>query len=221
MALSRSVWQRVGEGTLSKSLYAWLVCLWTAVGVGASALGASISRNWQLDWVLLIGSLVFGMVGVIIASKSSNPVISFAGYMLVAFPFGFLLGPVVATYTDASIARVFLLTAIVVIALGFIGALTPANLDSWASWLFGGLIILLVGSLLFPLLGRLGLPVGGALTALDWFGVALFGGYVIFDLNRAMRLPYTMDNSIDAAVAIYLDFFNIFIRLLSLFGNND
>ena len=67
-------------------------------------------------------------------------------------------------------------------------------------------------------MGMFGLPVDGAMTALDWIGVVIFGGLVIFDLNRAVRLPHTLDNAIDRAMAIYLDFINIFLRLLSLMG---
>jgi FtsH-binding integral membrane protein len=68
------------------------------------------------------------------------------------------------------------------------------------------------------ILGAFGVNIGGAMTVLDWIGVVLFSAYVIFDMNRAMRLPRTLDNSIDAAVAVYLDFANLFVRLLSLLG---
>jgi len=41
---------------------------------------------------------------------------------------------------------------------------------------------------------------------------------VIYDLNRAMRLQRTMNNAIDVSVQVFLDFINIFIRILSLMG---
>ena len=219
MALSNDVWTRQRTSTLSKNLYAFILCMWVAIGIGASAIGASLSRDWQLDWVLVIGTMIFGFIGVFISAKSDNPAISFAGFMLVAVPFGLLLGPIVSLYTEASVARIFLLTTMIVVVLGVIGAVVPASLESWRGWLLGGLLFLLGGMFLLPLLGVFGVAVGGALTALDWFGVVLFGGYVLYDLNRAMRIAYTLDNSVDAAVAIYLDFFNIFIRLLSLLGD--
>ncbi|KXK08595.1 MAG: Inhibitor of apoptosis-promoting Bax1 [Microgenomates bacterium OLB22] len=46
----------------------------------------------------------------------------------------------------------------------------------------------------------------------------MFGAIIIYDLNRAMRIPYTHDNAIDVALGIYLDWVNVFIRLLRLFG---
>jgi hypothetical protein len=108
-----------------------------------------------------------------------------------------------------------------VIGLGIAGALYPRSLESWWSWLFGGLLLLLVGHLLLPLVSYLGVPIGNAMTLWDWAGVALFSGFVLFDLNRAMRIPYTMNNAIDAAVEVYLDFINLLLRLLSLLGEAD
>ena len=76
-----------------------------------------------------------------------------------------------------------------------------------------------VGSFIVLFAGMIGIPIEGAMTALDWIGVFLFGGLVIFDLNQAMRIERTHDNAIDAAVGIYLDIANIFLRLLDLFGD--
>ena len=59
------------------------------------------------------------------------------------------------------------------------------------------------------------------MTLWDLAGVALFSAYVVYDLNRAMSIPYSMKNAIDAAVEVYLDLINLFIRLLSLLGETD
>lgn len=48
-----------------------------------------------------------------------------------------------------------------------------------------------------------------------WFGLALFGLYVIFDTNQIKK----RDNFVDAALLFYLDFINIFVRIVSLRGN--
>lgn len=53
---------------------------------------------------------------------------------------------------------------------------------------------------------------------IDYAAAALFAGLIFFDINRAMQLPRTMDNAVDCAVALYLDIFNLFIRLLSILG---
>lgn len=216
--IENSVWDRSGHGTMSKNLFAFMVSFWTAAGIVASAIAAYYSQSWELTWPFLIGVLVTGIVGVIVALKSENPVISLIGYALVAIPFGLMLGPVVALYTAASVVRVLFVTTGVVVALGIVGAVIPDDLEGWGSYLFGGLILLIVGGLAVPIAGFFGLPIDHALTLLDWAGVLIFSGYVIYDWNRAMRVPFTSDNAIDCALAVYLDFINLFIRLLSLMG---
>lgn len=216
--IENSVWDRFGSGTMSKNLFAFMVSMWTATGIGASAVAAYYSQSWELTWPFLIGVLVVTILGVVIALRSENPVISLLGYALVAIPFGLMLGPVVAMYTAASVVRVFFVTTGIVVVLGIVGAVIPDSLEGWGSWLLGGLTLLIVGGFAVPIAGLFGFPIDHALTLLDWAAVAVFSGYVIYDWNRAMRVPYTNDNAIDCALAVYLDFINLFIRLLSLMG---
>lgn len=214
-----SVWSRSGRDILSKNLFALLVSFWTALGLIASAISAYFTQDWKLSWQFILIVLVVGILGVIIAMKSSNPIFSLLGYLMIAIPFGIMLGPVVAMYTTASVIRVLFITTLIVVVLGVIGAIIPDNLEGWGSYLFGGLLLLLIGYFIVPIAGLFGLPIDHALTWMDWIGVLIFSGYVIYDWNKAMRVPFTMDNAIDCALAVYLDFVNIFIRLLSLTGS--
>lgn len=211
--------------TISRQLYMLLVCVWTSLGIVLSAITANISQDWPVStwstWQFIGFILVVvavAMCGTLIASSSDNPVVSAIGYGLVAGPFGLMLGPVVAMYEESSVIKIFTLTCAVVLVLGLVGVFIPDDLASWGTPLFGGLLLLIGGYFIVPLMGAFGIPIEGAMTGLDWIGLILFGGLVIFDLNRAVRLPHTLDNAIDSAVAIYLDFINIFIRLLSLLG---
>ena len=214
-----AVWERQGGGdTISTRAYATLICFWTALGIGASAVAATISLHWAFSWMLVILPFIASIVGTIIALKSDNPVVSLFGYALVVIPFGLMLGPVVNLYTVASVAKVLFITTGMVVGLGVVGAVYPKSLESWGSWLMGALLVLILGSCATMIAGAFGVNIRGAMTVWDWVGVAVFSALVIFDLNRAMRLPKTVDNSVDSALAIYLDFVNIFIRLLSIMG---
>jgi FtsH-binding integral membrane protein len=223
--LQNEVWERSGTSTMSRQLYLLMVCFWTAVGVVFSAIAASFSQDWPIDdwgsWGYLgfaVGVLAVALIGVYVAYRSDSPAVSLFGYALVAGPFGLLLGPFVAMYETSSIVKVFALTAMIVLVLGLIGAIIPDDLSSWGVPLLGALLLLIGGYFIIPILGFFGIPVTGAMTALDWVALIVFGALVLFDLNRAVRIPYTMDNAIDSAVAIYLDFINIFIRILRLMG---
>jgi FtsH-binding integral membrane protein len=219
LGLSRSaVWQRIGESTMSRRLFILFICVWTTWGIGTTLISASISEKWQLNPFGLLGLVIISLVGTWVALRSNLPIISLMGYTLVSVSLGLILGPFMAHYTSASVVRVFFVTASLVIALGILGAIIPTSIESWGTWLFGGLVILLVGNIGIPILATLGIYIGNAMTVLDWVGIVLFCGYIIYDMNRAMHIPYTLDNSIDCALAIYLDWVNLLIRILEASG---
>jgi len=213
----------------------------TLLGLGLSALLAYHTTGWMEFvpstvegekatfrwvgpiniWLFFIGVLVLGIIGVFIANKSAIPVISALGFLLVAAPFGLLLGPTVGMYEPESVTKVMLVTGLVTLVMSIIGVLIPKSLEHWAGWLLTALLILLVGQFVIPMLGYWvpGFPILGALRLWDWLGVVLFSAYIIFDMNRAMRVPATIDNAIDCALALYLDILNLFVRLLSIMGN--
>ncbi len=206
---------------MSRQLYAFLVCMFTAYGVGLSGFASRYSQAWDLSWPFLLAVLVVAIAGSWIALASDNPIISLLGYHAVAIPFGLMLGPVIAHYTPASVFKVFFLTTAMVGILGVVGAVIPDSLEGWGSWLLGGLWILIGGQLLIPIAGLFGMSIDGAMTVWDWVGIVLFGGLVVFDLNRAMHIPKTLDNAIDSAIAVYLDWVSIFIRLLAVSGTSN
>jgi FtsH-binding integral membrane protein len=219
-SLSSSVWDRAGSDghTMSKNLFAALISFWTAAGIAASGVAAYFTLGWHPSIWAFLGLALIPFVGVLVSVKSDNPLVSLFGYALICVPFGLITGPIVALYTAASVVKILAVTTMIVVTLGIGGAIYPKSLESWGAFLFGGLLILIFGQFGFMLLAAFGVNIGGALTLFDWIGVFLFSAYVIYDMNRAMRLPRTHDNAIDAAVAVYLDFLNIFLRLLSLFG---
>lgn len=200
-----------------------MLSAWTAAGIAFSAWTATFSQAWPVhEWgwgylFFALAVLAVAFLGIWIIKISESIPGAVFGYGLVTGVFGLFLGPLVASYDSASVVKVFVLTVAVVLALGFIGVIAP-DLAAWAKWLFGGLLFIIGGYILLPILGAFGIPVGGALTWIDIIALIIFGALVIYDLNRAVRLPHTHKNAIDSAVAIYLDFINIFIRLLSLMG---
>jgi FtsH-binding integral membrane protein len=219
MGLGSSVWKREAtslSGGMSRRLYSLSISGFIALGIAATMIASTFSRGWTVSWPLAIGVLVVGFAGIFIALRSDRPPISLLGYGMVAIPFGLLLGPVMALHPVADVVAILLTTIVVTIALGLVGALMPWDITGWASWLFGGLIVLLAGMFIIPLAGTFGLPVTAAHTFWDWAGMLLFSAYIVFDWNRAMRLERTLDNSIDVALAVYLDWLNLFTRGLDL-----
>lgn len=214
---------------MSKNLYALSITGFTAAGIIFAALMSRISLHWtwpvHSQWWFLgfaLGVLAVSLIGALIVNASDHPMVSLFGYTLISGPFGLLLGPVVAQYTAASVMHVFVLTSLIVIVLGVVGVVIPESLESWGIWLMGGLLVLIVSFFAVPIAAALGFHhVGSMLVAWNWLGLVIFAGLTIFDLNRAMRLPRTLDNAIDCSAAVFLDFINIFIRLLALMGQSN
>lgn len=172
-------------------------------------------------WILSgLGMTPLTFVGVFITDAESAP-LSLVGYACIVIPFGLMLGPVVATYSAATVYKAVGVTFLVSGSLGAVGTVFPNLLRGYGKYLFAGLAPLLFGQIFALVADMFGLPVGGAMTALDWVGAALFSAYVAYDYGRAMTVTRTLDNSVDCAVAIYLDIPNLFLRILSILGKKD
>lgn len=222
-----SLWERSGRNTMSKNLYFLCIGAFTALGIFVSFLTSSFFLHAEMGWGTAILVLILGIAGVILAKTSDRPILSLAGYMLVAIPYGALLGPLVndvagveaAKYfgypITADITIAFFVTTIYVLIFGLIGALIPDSLESWQGPIIGLLIVGIVGYFVIPIAGFFGVSVSQALGVWDWLIILLFAAIIMYDFNRAVRIPYTLDNAIDVALEVYLDWFNVFIRLLA------
>jgi FtsH-binding integral membrane protein len=216
------VWDRTNEPTLSKAQFSLLLTAFTALGIGVCMWLATWTRNvdlmqwggWGLFGIVIV-VLAAGFAGIVIADRSDKPWQSALGFLLVAGPMGLLIGPMLAQYPTDLVLSIGIQTTVLVVILGFIGALIPKDLSGWGNWLLGALIILIVGSLAMPMLSLVGVSVEDGYYWWNWIGVFVFGFMVIYELNKAMRVPFTVDNAIDCSIGIFLDWLNLFLRLLA------
>ena len=144
--------------------------------------------------------------------------IAFLGYAALT---GISLTPLVLTYTASSLFRVFVITAGLFGAMCLYGHVTRRDLTAWSSYLFMFLVGLILASVANLLLGS---------TLMDWLlslvGVVVFIGLSAYDAQAIRRLGATLDEhgevmqkaAIIGALNLYLDFVNLFLRLLQLFG---
>lgn len=214
-----SVWERTGEDEINSHLYAFMVGFWTTVGVLVSSGASAISGNITFStwWQILLFAVVCVLIafgGLFLTAASDEPIVSFLGFMIAAGSMGFLAGPALAAYDPATIAKAFFVTGMMSIVLGFVGLIYPGSLEGFGGFLFGALTLLIIGMIVLPLLGL-------SLTLLHWAAVIIFSAYIVFDMNRAMRLPHTHDNAIDSAAAIYLDILNLLLHILPLLAKSS
>ena len=175
-------------------------------------LGDAIAR-WSIAPVIIIylaGS--FGCTMVIY--RSAKPVVSFLGFMGLAFAMGILLTYLLTAYDLGSIQLAFTLTGAVFLVMVVLATVFPAFFLSIGKCLEITLLVTIVievlATFLFP----------GVLAITDYVVVLIFCGYVGFDWARAQQYPKTLDNAIDCAADIYVDIVNLFIRILSIISKS-
>lgn len=213
-----------GVDTLSSRAYNFAIPFFTTLEIMIAGLAASVSYSWTFGgssalYLLFIFACFIAAVGGSIFTMSTDvPILSFAGGSLTAAAMGLMVGPFVALYSGADVFQAFVLTAGVVLLTGFIGATIPQDLVGWGSTLFGALLGLIIINFAAIFLGA---TTGFVMTLIDWAVVLLFSAIMMYDMNQAQRLDKTLDNAIDVSVNVFMNFMNIFIRLLAIFGSRD
>ena len=139
-------------------------------------------------------------------------------YFAYAFLNGFTLSILFVAYTLSSICYAFVGTALLFGILAFIGYKTDKDLSNWRTILLVSLITGLILTIFNILIGSTILS-----TILDWVILFIFFGLTIYDTNKIklMHEQGFCDEDklyIYGAMELYLDFINIFLRILSLFG---
>lgn len=217
----QKIWERTaGVNTLSSPLYYLSITIFTLIGIWITFQVADLGIAWnEWGWLgitgVFIGVLVLSIIGIGINAVSTNPFGSFIGYTLVSVPYGILVGPFLAQFSERTITETLIGTCAYVTMLGVVGLLIPKNLAEHVKIVLAALVALLMGSFVVPFLG--------VEAQIFWYyvGIVIFSFIVIYDFNRAKNIPHTLDNSIDVALAIYLDVWNILIRALGIKGKDN
>lgn len=164
--------------------------------------------------VELIAVLVFTFL-----FRKLSPTVAGIIYFLYAFINGITLSTIFALYELNSIVLVFIATAAIFGALAFIGYKTQRSLTDWRTILLVLLVVGIVASLVNLFLQNSTLDL-----LITWGVLILFGAFTIYDMNKLKEI--SQDESLDqeklyiyGALQLYLDFINIFLRLLRLFAS--
>jgi uncharacterized protein len=137
----------------------------------------------------------------------------FAGLM------GLSMSTIFIVYTVGSITSAFMGAAVLFGVMSFYGYFTKKSLEGWGSFLFVGLIAVVIASVI-------NLFIGSAVGAMVISAIAIivFLGLTAYDTQRIRELV-SLDNDgraeIMGALSLYLNFINIFLSLLQLFGNRN
>lgn len=210
------------QNRIIRQVYAWM-----GAGLTLTALLAVMTVSSPSMLQLVIGNrfvffgLIIGELALVVVLSAAINRLSAAMAMLLFIAYaslnGVTLSVIFLAYTAESIASTFLITGGMFGAMSAYGYLTRRDLTSWGSFLFMGLIGIVIASLVNIFFG---------VSILYWIstycGIIVFTGLTAYDTQKikafALRGEVGTKPAILGALTLYLDFINLFLMLLRLFG---
>ena len=212
---------------LMRKVYVWMTLALVITGLTAYGIANSpglfyaIVSNHFLFWGLVIGefALVLGINSAIHRLSITTATLLFILYSVVN---GATLSVIFMVYALTSIANVFFITAGTFGAMSLIGYTTKTDLTSMGKILMMALVGLIIASVVNMFLGSAGLD-----YIMSYVGVLIFVGLTAYDTQKIKNLFIGSGVSGEAgqkiallgALTLYLDFINLFIYLLRIFGS--
>src|ERR1700751_2035278 len=202
---------------------AWFTFSAAVTDVGGSlqltSFGQAIFQS-PLMWVLVLAPL-----GLVFAFSFGINRLSASAALALFFVYAGLLGVSLASiflvYTQQSITQVFFITAATFGAMSLYGYTTQRDLTGFGSFLFMGLIGLVIASLV-----NIFLQSSGLYWVISVVGVLIFVGLTAYDTQSIKEMYDVNDDgsvagrkAVMGALRLYLDFINLFLMLLRLFGD--
>ena len=191
-----------------------------AYGAAETGLYASLIDTPMLFWGVTLAPLALVLLLSFRIEKMSLGAAKTAFWAYAALV-GLSLSGIFFVYTGTSIARTFFITAATFLAMSLFGYTTRADLARTASFLLMGLVGIIIASIVNVFLAS-----SIVQLAISVVGVIVFVGLTAYDTQRIKEIYLNSDTPVIAgkkaimgALALYLDFLNLFILLMQLTGN--
>ena len=229
-------------GTMSVGTFITFLAAWAIAGLSVTSdpsnatvvigedrfltgLGEALYTS-PLKWVVMFAPLAFIFLGFGAAANR----LSSGGVQLMFYAFAVLMGislsSIFLVFTGQSIVQVFLITSIAFAGLSLYGYTTKKDISAWGAFLIMGVIGLIVASIVNIFLAS------AAMTfAISILGVLIFAGLTAYDTQKIKTTylahahhgdqEWLAKAAIMGALNLYLDFINMFMFLLQLFGNRE
>jgi len=205
-------------GVVAYAIFALAVQQGTGGALELTAFGTLMYAS-AFKWVLFLAplGLVFFLSARINSMSLGAAQISFWAF---AALMGASLSSIFLVYAGQSIAQVFFITAAAFGALSLWGYTTKRDISAWGSFLFMGLIGVIIAMVV-----NLFLQSSALQFAISVIGVLVFAGLTAYDTQQIKEMYSANDDgtvsgrkAVMGALRLYLDFINLFMMLLSLFG---
>ncbi len=212
---------------LMRKVYVWMTLALVITGLTAYGVATSpgllmtIMTNKMLFFGLIIAefALVIGISGAINRLSLATATLMFVLYSVIN---GATLSMIFVLYTASSISSVFFITAGTFAVMALIGYTTKTDLSSMGKLLFMALIGIIIASVVNIFLKSTGLEL-----IVSYIGVLVFVGLTAYDTQKIKMMLMQADDAGETAqkiallgaLSLYLDFVNLFLYLLRIFGD--
>lgn len=221
--------KRIAVPALIRKVYTWMALALAITGV--TAYGVAISPNLinlifgskMVFFGLIIAELAMVMILTARLNKLSltSATMMFIGYSVLN---GVTLASIFLVYTMSSIASTFFICAATFGVMSAYGAMTKTDLSSMGKLLFMALIGLIIATLVNVFVGNSMLDL-----IISYVGVLVFVGLTAWDTQKIKMMladadymdESTQKLALIGALSLYLDFVNLFLYLLRIFGKRD
>lgn len=169
-----------------------------------------------LAWVIMLLPLIFGLLLIFGYEGFSETTVK-AIFLLYSAVNGISFSLIIHYYNKASLVSCFVSAAAMFAVMAIYGYVTKKDLSSWGSILLMALFGLIIVNLvtLFT----------GSTKLMDYIigsiGVLVFCGLTAYDMQKIKNMAYDEKGAVMGAFELYLDFINIFLYLLRMFGSSD
>ena len=201
--------------------------LFMVVALAITAIGAKVASDVLLEWMMknpvnmliLFGAEIAIVIVSNVAIKKNNVVLSASLFTAYSFINGATLGIVCMAYVETSVTIVFVITAAMFAITAFYGLVAKKDLSSIGSLCIMGLIGLIITGLV-----NMFLQSEMMAYVASFVGVAVFVGLTAYDTQKIKKASMYADDSnvtalsLNGAFELYLDFINLFLYLLRIFG---
>jgi FtsH-binding integral membrane protein len=199
-------------------MIAVLISMVTSFIVGNTPILMAVLFGTPLKWLIMlapIGFILFFSFKMESLSKDTATMLLWVFSVLMGLSFSAIF----VVYTGASIIMAFMSAAILFGCMTFYGYFTKRSLESFGQFLIVGLIAICIASIVNIFVGSSVMT-----TVISALAIIIFLGLTAYDTQR-IREMVSYDNIGNAEVAgaltLYLDFINIFLNLLHLFGSKN
>jgi FtsH-binding integral membrane protein len=214
---------------LMRKVYVWMTLALVITGFTAYAVAATPNLQQLVfanTWVLW--GLIIAEVGLVIAINAAINKLSLAMatllFILYSVINGATLSVIFVAYSIGTISKVFFITAGTFAVMAFIGYVTKTDLSKMGKILFMALIGIIIATVVNIFVKSSGLDM-----ILSYVGVLVFVGLTAYDTQKIKQMLWqagdVSENSqkvaLLGALSLYLDFINLFLYLLRIFGRRD